>query len=133
MAFIVAASVGLVIRGISSGIKGVQSGIQAHKDYKATENESIAGPSQREGDGEVREGSMTYRAVMKAEERMGRKGKGKDRAGDREDHNTRDIDRQGSKGELKGMNKEKMESEHTPRTMGPDDIPVSCRLGMGMT
>lgn len=100
MAFIVAA-------GVRFAVKGVQSGIQAHKDHKS--DETIQPPLDRYGRPKGRH--IVYGLVTKAETRFNsaNKGRGRDVNGDGGSEGSRS---EGVVGEERRLNKEEYESEN---------------------
>lgn len=111
MAFIIAA-------GVRFAYKGVQSGIQAHKDFKSDQPPEV--PVDRWG--QPKDRNPVYGLVMKAEERFNGGGKGKGR----------DVGPAGGSssasssggGQQREMNKEELESQggegsRTYRSYGP--------------
>lgn len=110
MAFLVAA-------GIRFAVKGVQSGIQAHKDFNSDTPPEVP----RDRWGHPKDRHPVYGLVMKAESRM-KGGKGKDRDEGSEDH----ASGEGSSGQARQSNKQEHESEnYGPQTYGSKEYSVS--------
>jgi hypothetical protein len=106
----------LVIGAIHQAIRGVQSGIQAHKDFKSpvqlidptTPSDPSRAPVDRYG--HAKEHHPVYGWVMKAEHRLN-KGKGKGR----------DVGRSLSEREV-GMNKEEYENQRYEAPTGAPPV-----------